>query len=98
VKRIEVREDETPVPDIGWLDVRPQVMVLAPYSRAEFAVTMRIPIAPEHFGKLYVAALRTVSKRKGQKPVETTNKVRAVVPSLTGWSATRTGGAGPPAK
>lgn len=91
IKRITVRSDETPLPDLEWLEVSPPVMVLQGMARAEMALTARLPIAEEHFGKMYVVALRTVARRKGQKPVDVYNKVRIIVPKLPTLGRTDTG-------
>ena len=82
IAKIDRNADETPLPDPAWVAVVPPVLILRPYTKAEMAVTARLPIASEHFGKAYVAALRTVARRKGEKPVEVFNRVRIVVPAL----------------
>ena len=93
IGRIDVAPHEIPVTDPSWLEVNPRVLVLHSQSRAEMAVTARVPIAAEHFGKNYVAALRTVATRKGQRPVEVFNKVRIMVPDPVALSGTVTGAA-----
>jgi hypothetical protein len=90
VKRIDMRADETLLPDPSWLEISPPVVVLPRTSRTELAATARLPFSSEHFGKVYVAALRTVAKRKGQRDLEIYNKVRIVVPKVV-LSATATG-------
>ena len=91
VGRIDVAPHETVVTDPSWVEVNPRILVLQPQSRAEMAVTARVPISAEHFGKNYVAALRTVAVRKGQKPVEVFNKVRIMVPNPVALTVTATG-------
>lgn len=91
IRKIDVDPGETPVPDPAWVEVLPQAVVLPGRSKAELAVTARIPIAAEHFGRVYVAALRTVARRKGQKDVDVFNKIRIEVPKMA-LTATATGG------
>jgi len=90
IRRIDIRADGTPLPDPSWVMVHPQVLVLPRYAKAKFAVAVRLPIAPEHFGRTYVTALRMVARRKGARDVDVYNKVRVIVPPLP-LSATVTG-------
>lgn len=83
VKRVTVKPHETALPDPGWLETSPQALVLSRYSRGEFLVTARIPLSAEHFGRTYVGALHTRATRKGQKPVDTYNLMRVIVPSFS---------------
>lgn len=91
IRRITVDPGETPLPDPAWLETSPRVLVLQPYTSGEFAVTARLPVTPEVFGKTYVTALHAVARRASAKPVEVWNKVRIIVPALP-LSATGTGG------
>jgi len=78
----DLRPGETPLPDPSWVEISPGTLVLPAYGRSTIAVTVRLPIAAEHFGRTYVVALRTVARRASHPPVSTYNVVRVVVPAL----------------
>ncbi len=88
--KIQIGPAETPIPDLSWVEVRPQVLVLGPTKNGEFSLTARIPVAPEHFGKYYVMPFHAVARRKGAKDVHVYNKIRVVVPELA-FSVTASG-------
>jgi len=90
-KKAGVGEGETPFPDLSLIDVSPPVLILRPHTRAEMAVTARLPVSQEYFGRVYGAALRFSAKRAGAKTVEVFNKVHIVVPNPVAMSGTVTG-------
>ena len=76
-----MRADETPIPDPAWIEFSPPAVVLGTMTKAAIGVTARIPVAPEHFGKTYVAGVHTVSTHAGKK-TDLYNRVRIVVPAI----------------
>lgn len=84
ITRISVMPHEIVLPDAGWIETSPRIVVLQRYTKAEIAVTARLPLDAVHFGKQYATALRSVVKRKGHEDVEVFNKVTLVVPALSG--------------
>jgi hypothetical protein len=79
-RHVDLRPGETALPDPAWIEVAPSTIVLPPYGRAEVRAAARIPIAGEHFGRTYLAALHAVARRPGHPPVDAYNAVRIVIP------------------
>lgn len=68
--------------DPAWIEVWPRTVVLPPRTKTELQVTVRIPLAPERFGRVHAALLHTVATRKGAAPVDVWNSVLVDVPAM----------------
>lgn len=84
LKHLEIRRDETPLPDHAWLELNPRAVVLAPMTKAEIQVTARVPFAAAHVGKTYAAGIHGVSVSKDGRRQDLWNKVRIEIPALGG--------------
>ncbi len=93
-ERIDLGRADVLARDASWVEFSPHAVVLAPGTKAQVAVTARVPVAAEHLGRTYVMPVRSTVRFKGEPPVEGFNKVQFRIPAVAAGSATTTVGAG----
>jgi hypothetical protein len=68
------------LPNLAWVTVRPQTLVLPPWGSSLVGVEVNLPIEARFFGRAFVVPIHSVASRPGARPVDLYNRVVLVVP------------------
>lgn len=47
----DIRPDKTPIPDLSWIDIEPQLQIISPQSSATFYIHLNIPESKEYLNQ-----------------------------------------------